>query len=34
MDHHFANAINMTRGTLTNKAVAEAHDLEFEPLNA
>jgi len=34
MDHHFANAINMTRGTLTNKAVAEAHDLEFESLNA
>ncbi len=34
MDHHFANAINMTRGTLTNKAVAEAHDLEFEPLPA
>jgi alanine dehydrogenase len=34
MDHHFANAINMTRGTLTNQAVAEAHDLEFEPLPA
>jgi alanine dehydrogenase len=34
MDHHFANAINMTRGTLTNQAVAEAHELEFEPLPA
>ncbi|MFO0828580.1 MAG: alanine dehydrogenase [Phycisphaerales bacterium] len=32
MDHHFANAINTNRGTLTNQAVAEAHDLEFEPL--
>ncbi|MCI0675557.1 MAG: alanine dehydrogenase [Phycisphaerales bacterium] len=31
-DPHFANAINMNRGVLTNKAVAEAHELEFEPL--
>src|SRR5262245_4744660 len=31
-DHHFANAINTNRGKLTNKPVAEAHDLEFEPL--
>ncbi len=29
---HFANAINMTRGTLVNRAVAEAHDLECEAL--
>ncbi len=28
----FANSINMTRGTLVNQAVAEAHDLECEPL--
>ena len=28
-DPHFANAINMDRGTLTNQPVAEAHDLEF-----
>ncbi len=34
MDPHFANAINMNRGTLTNKPVAEAHQLEFEPLLA
>ncbi len=33
MDHHFANAINTNRGTLTNQAVAQAHDLEFEPLS-
>ena len=32
VDHHFANAINTNRGTLTNKPVAEAHDLPFEPL--
>ena len=32
MDPHFADAINMNRGVLTNKPVAEAHDLEFEPL--
>ena len=32
MDSHFANSINMTRGTLVNKAVAEAHDLEYEVL--
>ena len=31
-DHHFANAINTNRGTLTNQPVAEAHGLEFEPL--
>jgi alanine dehydrogenase len=31
-DHHFANAINVTRGRLTNQPVAEAHDLEFAPL--
>ena len=31
-DAHFANAVNMTRGTLTNRPVAEAHDLVFEPL--
>lgn len=29
---HFANSINMTRGTLVNEAVAQAHDLEFAPL--
>ena len=29
---HFANAINMNRGRLTNQPVAEAHDLSFEPL--
>jgi alanine dehydrogenase len=34
MDPHFADAINMNRGTLTNKPVAEAHDLECEPLLA
>jgi len=32
MDPHFADAINMNRGLLTNKPVAEAHDLECEPL--
>jgi len=32
MDPHFADAINMNRGILTNKPVAEAHDLHFEPL--
>jgi alanine dehydrogenase len=31
---HFASAINMDRGTLTNQAVAEAHHLEFVPLSA
>jgi alanine dehydrogenase len=31
-DAHFANAINTNRGVLTNKPVAEAHDLMFEPL--
>ncbi len=29
---HFANAINMINGVLTNQPVAEAHDLEFQPL--
>ncbi len=33
-DHHFANAINTNRGLLTNKPVADAHDLSFEPLGA
>jgi alanine dehydrogenase len=33
-DRHFANAINMTRGTLTNRPVAEAHNLEFAALPA
>jgi len=28
----FADAINLNRGVLTNKPVAEAHDLECEPL--
>jgi alanine dehydrogenase len=32
MDPHFADAINMNRGTLCNEPVAQAHDLEFEPL--
>ncbi|MHC5003399.1 MAG: alanine dehydrogenase [Planctomycetota bacterium] len=32
MDPHFADAINMDRGRLTNRPVAEAHDLEWEPL--
>ena len=32
-DHHFKEAINTHHGTLTNKAVAEAHDLEFAPLS-
>ena len=27
MDPHFANAVNINRGTLTNKPVAEAHGL-------
>ena len=31
-DHHFANAINTHRGILTNKPVAEAHDLPFEAM--
>ncbi len=31
-DPHFASAINMNRGVLTNKPVAEAHNLEFEAL--
>jgi alanine dehydrogenase len=31
-DHHFANAINTHRGTLTNQPVAEAHGLSYEPL--
>ncbi len=31
-DQHFANAVNMSRGTLTNQPVAEAHGLAFEPL--
>ena len=33
IDRHFANAINTNRGTLTNRPVADAHDLPFEPLN-
>ena len=33
VDHHFANAINTNRGTLTNQPVAEAHNLPFEPLS-
>ncbi len=32
MDHHFADAININRGTLTNEPVASAHDLSFELL--
>ncbi len=32
MDHNFANAVNINRGTLTNKPVADAHQLNFEPL--
>ncbi|HRP62193.1 MAG TPA: alanine dehydrogenase [Phycisphaerales bacterium] len=32
MDPHFADAINTNRGLLTNQPVAEAHNLEFEPL--
>ena len=32
MDHNFANAVNINRGTLTNKPVAQAHDLTFEAL--
>jgi len=31
-DRHFANAINTNRGVLTNKPVADAHNLPFEPL--
>jgi alanine dehydrogenase len=31
-DPNFANAVNMSRGTLTNEPVAEAHGLTFEPL--
>ena len=34
MDHHFANAINMNRGVLTNQPVAEAHDLKCAPAGA
>jgi alanine dehydrogenase len=33
-DVHFARAVNMHRGTLTNQAVASAHELDFEPLRA
>ena len=33
-DPHFANAVNMNCGTLTNRPVAEAHGLSFEPLPA
>ena len=33
MDHHFANCINATRGTLVNRPVAEAHDLECAALS-
>ena len=32
-DPHFKEAINTHRGSLTNKAVAEAHDLNFAPLS-
>jgi len=31
-NRHFANAVNMNRGVLTNQPVAEAHALTFEPL--
>ncbi len=34
LDPHFANAVNMNRGTLTSRPVAEAHGLTFEPLPA
>ena len=34
MDPHFADAININRGALTNQPVAEAHGLEFAPLSA
>jgi alanine dehydrogenase len=34
MDRNFANAINMNRGVLTNRPVAEAHGLECEALPA
>jgi len=30
MDIHFSNAVNMNRGTLTNRPVAEAHGLSIE----
>ena len=30
MDVHFSNAVNMSRGTLTNRPVAEAHGLSIE----
>ncbi|MCH2160889.1 MAG: alanine dehydrogenase [Phycisphaerales bacterium] len=32
-DLHFKEAINTHHGNLTNKAVAEAHDLDFAPLS-
>ena len=32
-NHNFANAVNISRGTLTNKPVADAHDLSFEALS-
>ena len=32
-DHHFAEAINTHNGSLTNLAVAEAHDLEYMSLS-
>lgn len=32
-NHNFANAVNISRGTLTNKPVADAHDLLFEALS-
>lgn len=31
-NEHFANAINLNRGRLTNQPVADAHHLEYEPL--
>lgn len=31
-NRHFAHAVNMNRGALTNQPVADAHDLPFEPL--
>lgn len=34
LDSHFAAAINMTRGTLVNQAVAQAHDFEYSPMDA
>ncbi len=33
-DANFANAVNMNRGTLTSRPVAEAHGLTCEPLGA